>query len=395
MKKGNWISTNLGEKIEFYYGKGLPKRNRSTSGEYPVYGSNGIVGYHTEYLVNPPVIIIGRKGAAGAIHFSSNPCWPIDTTYYVKANDEIDIRYLFYYLTTLNLESLDKSTAIPGLNRNDAYKEKLTYPNLPTQHCIVAKIEELFSELDRGVECLKKAKAQLKIYRQAVLKAAIEGKISNKSYVSDIKYITIQESSERIVDCLHSTPKFAKDGYYCVDTTCIEQGRIVFEKVRFVNEDTFIERTRRLRPAYGDILFSREGTVGTSVIVPQDTDLCLGQRMMMFRLKKFVHPKFFMYALQSPFIQKQYKPLIGGTTSPHLNIKDIRNFKLPHLDLEHQEEIIEYIDTCFSVTDHMDQAIDASLQKAEALRQSILKRAFEGQLVPEEPSSVARLQPSD
>ena len=110
--------------------------------------------------------------------FSRKPCWPIDTTYYVRDSGHIDIRFSFYLLTSLRLNQFDRSTAIPGLNRDDAYDLVVCLPPLGEQRRIVAKIEELFSELDKGVESLKTARAQLDIYRQAVLKHAFEGKLT-------------------------------------------------------------------------------------------------------------------------------------------------------------------------------------------------------------------------
>lgn len=84
-----WAITKLGDLFEFEYGKGLIKKNRVESGSFPVYGSNGIVGYHDEFLVEGPVLIVGRKGAAGAISYSPSSCWPIDTTYFVQGNENL------------------------------------------------------------------------------------------------------------------------------------------------------------------------------------------------------------------------------------------------------------------------------------------------------------------
>ena len=90
----------------------------------------------------------------------------------------IDLRYSYYFLTSLRLDQFDRSTAIPGLNRDDAYELVVLLPPLAEQRRIVAKIEELFSELDKGVENLEKVREQLKVYRQAVLKHAFEGNLT-------------------------------------------------------------------------------------------------------------------------------------------------------------------------------------------------------------------------
>jgi restriction endonuclease S subunit len=177
---GGWVWTKLGEIISFEYGKGLKADKRENKGNIPVYGSNGIVGYHSIPLIEKPCLIIGRKGAAGYVHISNVPCWAIDTTYYIIPPDELNLVFLYFILSTLNLNSLDKSTAIPGLNRNDAYDLYIPLPPLLEQRALVAKIEQLFSDLDNGIANLKKAQEQLKIYRQAVLKKAFVGELTRK-----------------------------------------------------------------------------------------------------------------------------------------------------------------------------------------------------------------------
>jgi type I restriction enzyme S subunit len=80
-----------------------------------------LIGRHSVPLTERPCIIVGRKGSVGSVHLSRVACWPIDTTYYVEPPKGLDLWFLFYLMSTLSLGSLDKSTAIPGLNRNDAY----------------------------------------------------------------------------------------------------------------------------------------------------------------------------------------------------------------------------------------------------------------------------------
>lgn len=152
-----WVKTRVGELYQFEYGKSLTKHSRSNAGDYPVYGSNGIVGKHNEFLIEGPALIVGRKGAAGAVSYSTVNCWPIDTTYFVRGNPNLSLKFSYYLLQSLHLTKHEKSTAIPGLNRNDVYDEPVLLPPLPEQHRIVVKIEELFSELDKGIESLKTA----------------------------------------------------------------------------------------------------------------------------------------------------------------------------------------------------------------------------------------------
>ena len=138
----SWPMVPLKEVISLEYGKPLKSGDRF-DGPYPVYGSNGIVGIHNQYFVEGPTVIIGRKGSAGSVTFSETACYPIDTTFYVKIRDPalLDIRYCYYQLRTLELDKVNVQSGVPGLNRNDAYRELIPLPPLDVQQELVAEIE--------------------------------------------------------------------------------------------------------------------------------------------------------------------------------------------------------------------------------------------------------------
>lgn len=136
----------LGDIVEFAYGRALPKGQRR-HGAVPVYGSNGITGWHDEALVEGPAIIVGRKGSAGAIQLTDGPSYPIDTTYYVKPHRtaSIDTKYLFYILERADLNKLATATGVPGLNREDAYRVDVPVPSLEEQRRIVDILDRAVS----------------------------------------------------------------------------------------------------------------------------------------------------------------------------------------------------------------------------------------------------------
>jgi len=176
----NWVRLPLGELIKLEYGKGLTAKTRVGTGNVPVYGSSGDVGRHDEAYIQEPCIIVGRKGNVGHVFISQQPCWPIDTVYFVIPPDGLDIKYLYYQLKNINLARLDRSTAIPGINRGDVYKVDFYLAPPKQQKRIVAKIEELFSHIDAGIAALNKTKKLLKQYRQSVLKAAVTGELTKQ-----------------------------------------------------------------------------------------------------------------------------------------------------------------------------------------------------------------------
>ena len=158
-----WPVVALGEVISLEYGKSLKASNR-IEGPYPVFGSNGIVGYHNQYLIEGPTIIVGRKGSAGAVNFSELPCYPIDTTFFVHIKDRqrLDIRFCYYQLLTLELDKVNVQSGVPGLNRNDAYRKFMVLPSLATQQAIVAEIEAEQALVDGNRELIERFEKKIR-----------------------------------------------------------------------------------------------------------------------------------------------------------------------------------------------------------------------------------------
>lgn len=143
-----WICTNVGAMLAFEYGDNLPAAKRSNTGEYPVYGSNGVVGSHNECFVKEPCIVIGRKGSAGALNISmSSGCCVTDVAYYCVPPKTLSLEFTFKLLQTLGLDALGKGIK-PGLSRKEAYALEILVPPFDEQHRIAAKVDELMALCD-------------------------------------------------------------------------------------------------------------------------------------------------------------------------------------------------------------------------------------------------------
>jgi len=150
----------IGNILLLEYGSALTEEDR-IAGEYPVIGSNGVVGYHNKFKVKGPTIIIGRKGSAGKVTWIEKDNYPIDTTFYVKKTDEdVDYRFLYYVLRDMDLEKLVLGAGVPGLNRNDVYNQNYKIPSYNEQKKIITQIEKVEKQILEINQELEKGKKQ-------------------------------------------------------------------------------------------------------------------------------------------------------------------------------------------------------------------------------------------
>lgn len=138
----------MSDVIELVYGKGLTEINR-IPGEYPVVGSSGITGTHSEYLVKGPGLVVGRKGTVGSVYYLYNNFYPIDTTFYVK--DKLGLKHLYFYYFLIKRQdfiSLSSDSAVPGLNRNIALSSEVVIPSKDDIIIYNDLVDPMFRKID-------------------------------------------------------------------------------------------------------------------------------------------------------------------------------------------------------------------------------------------------------
>lgn len=165
---GEWREITVGELAPFAYGKALPEARRNVNGNVPVYGSNGVVGFHDAPLTGGPTVVIGRKGTVGAVHYSPVPCWPIDTTFFVSGSDPWLVRYRYYVLKSLGLEHMNADSAVPGLNRDAAHARQVSVPANEDEQRAIAHI---LGTLDDKIELNRRMNRTLEAMARALFKS--------------------------------------------------------------------------------------------------------------------------------------------------------------------------------------------------------------------------------
>lgn len=360
------------------------KAVENPNGKYPIYGSGGLMGYADDYLCEAGTTIVGRKGTINRPIFVPEPFWNIDTAFGVVPDKELDPKYLYYFCIHFNFMPLDKSTGRPSLAKSDLLKIEMPVPPLSEQERIVARIEELFSQLDAGVETLKKTKAQLAVYRQAVLKEAF-----NSAEV-DCKMLLIAEILTKTRKGMSTGPfgtmikksDHKATGVPMLGIENIGRGQFVDGNKIYVTAEK-AEELKAFSLRAGDIIISRSGTVGEICAVPERAEgSLLSTNLMRVSLDNtMIRSDYFIALFQSKgIVLDQIKELCKGSTRDFLNQTILKQIVFPVPSMEKQEEIVSIIEARMSVCDSIEQTVDIALQQAEAMRQSILKDAFEGRL---------------
>ena len=172
--------------------------------------------------------------------------------------------------------------------------------------------------------------------------------------VSRLKFL-----ASHIIDCLHATPEYVFDGEYpAIRTADVEPGRVRLDSARRVAREHYLLWTSRLRPREGDVLYSREGErYGVAALVPPAVELCISQRMMLFRIREPHCSQFVMWQLNCPHVYAQASEDLIGATSPHVNVERIRNYALAVPPPSEQAEITAWIEEqCRAMEDGRSKA---------------------------------------
>jgi len=313
-----------------------------------------------------------KKGAIGS------------TLMKIEPKNGIEKNYLFYFLLSLyrKLNTNPRGVGIPHVEPRLLWNSMFLMPDIPTQRAIVTKIENLVASLDKGIADLKKAQEQLKVYRQAVLKKAFEeSPDTERKKISDI---VLKVQIGPFGSQLHKED-YITNGIPLINPMHIQDGKIKPSPSYSISEEK-----RNSLPNYilekDDVIMGRRGEMGRCGLVDEkEVGWFCGTGSLYLRPnKEIVYAPFLFYYLTSSIVKEFLTGSAAGTTMMNLNKKIVSSIPifLPKT-IKEQLQRVKDIETRLSVCDKVEQNITEGLEKSEALRQSILKKAFEGKLLSE------------
>ncbi|MBE7692600.1 restriction endonuclease subunit S [Tenacibaculum finnmarkense] len=441
----NWVLSNISELLDVNMGQSPPSSSYNTEGiGIPFMQGKTEFGnlypkirkYTTDpkKIVQPKTVLLSVRAPIGPTNVSQTELC-IGRGLAGISSDILPLNFLLYYLRYIEdiLDAKGTGTTFKAISKDKLLETNFPLPPLAEQQRIVAKLDTLFGSLDALKIRLNNIPQLIKNFKQAVLTQAVTGKLTQEwrvgkeledysdKQLNDLRnkegefeninllksgrrkqkiqsftwnglnkigwaQVNIESAAIFIIDCLHNTPKFELKGEYVIDTTCISPFKIHWEKARKINQEYFEKWVNRLAPKNGDILFSREGTIGIGIKVPKEKKICIGQRMMLFRFGSYILPEFSEIYMNSMVFRDEFRPHIKGVAAQHLNIGDIRKLNFPIPSKEEQTEIVKRVENLFSKADAIEKQYKTLKEKIDRLPQAILAKAFKGELVAQLPT---------
>ena len=374
----NWTYVPFTDVFAWCPKSNIGSREAIENGKYKLFVASAteIKRYDT-FLENGERLVFGTGGNP-CIHYVNEAFSYTNHTECAKPIcEDVFVKFYYYYFQKDKYNAL-QSTFVGGGIKNSSKKKigALLVPQIDytEQKRIVSRIEELFSELDNGVETLKKTKQQLAVYRQAVLKEAFEN-CKPLSSIRDMSTLVTSGSRGWAQFYASEGAKFIRIGNLTRDSIDID-----FSDTQYVNLPDKAEGLRsKLQP--NDVLVSITADLGSIGLVPNNIgEAYINQHIAVVRFKNASQGKFMAWYLRSDWGQKDLLKNKRGAGKLGLGLDDIRDSRVPVVSDEEAEAVLDIIESRLSVCDSIEETVDTALQQAEAMRQSILKKAFDGEL---------------
>lgn len=344
------------------------KAVENPKGKYPIYGSGGIMGHADDYICEAETVVVGRKGSINNPIFVEEPFWNVDTAFGLTANKDILLpKYLYYFCKHFDFERLNKAVTIPSLTKSDLLKIEITLPDILEQQSIVDKLQSV----GKVITIRQKELAKLdELIKARFVKMFGDPVQNEKGWQTK----ALEDACKSIVDCPHSTPSYTSvnTGFMCIRTSIVKKNRIMWEDIEYIPEAEYKQRIQRKRPEKGDVIYTREGAIlGIAAVIDRDCNVALGQRSMLLSPdSKYCTPEFISVAMNfDSFLDNALKGM-SGSASPHINVGDIKVFKMILPPIEQQEAFSIFVSQVDKSKAVVQRALDTALLLFDSLMQT-------------------------
>ena len=393
-----WEIVRLKRIARLAYGDSLTANERQES-EIPVYGSNGLVGYHNRANTLAPVIIVGRKGSFGKIQYSTKPVFAIDTTFFIdKHYTKANIKWLLYTLSQLELDRFSQDSAVPGLDREEAYKKLTVLPPLPEQRAIVKFLDWVERRIRFIVAARKRRIQLLEEYRQALINDAVTGKFdvrTGKSYPSykdsgapwlgkvpeHWHLVTLKRLAKSYRN--GTTPPTAQSEYYAsgevpwYGPSSCESNEIVSAPIRYISNIALEDGVVKLVRGPALLIVVIGATAGKMALMPHDGTT--NQQITAFELPYNLRASLFIVR-QLRSSEEWLRGTASTATIPILKTSIVTHLHCAIPPEEEMHAIADYLDREAEKIDAAIEKTKESIALWEELRETLISDVVTGKL---------------
>ena len=328
-KHSKYEMVSLEDVFKLSSGRGLTQQN-IIKGQYPVYGGNGINGYHNEYFIENPVIVIGRVGAyCGAVQITQPKSWVTDNGLYVTNYlIEINQKYLAYMLSKLELNQFAKVGGQPSISQLTIYERKIPLPPISIQQEIVNKIEQYEKIISGAKQVVENYKPQIDI----------------KEDWEMVELGSVLDFVSSGATPLGGSEVYKQEGTMFIRSQNILWGENDFSDVVFIDNKTHNEM-KRSQIKQNDILLNITGaSIGRCSIFKNSNEANVNQHVAILRVTDLISPNYLMQIILNTTVQTQIWSVQSGGTRQALNYSQIKKLKIPLPSLQEQETIVSQIE---------------------------------------------------
>ncbi len=391
----SWTATKIKRVCRFAYGDSLSADFRR-DGDVEVYGSNGPVGTHDCANTLGPCLVIGRKGSFGKVSFSKWPVFAIDTTFFVDQRfSRTNIRWLYYILSDTRLDSATKDSAIPGLDREDAYAQYVCLCLETEQRAITAFLDRETARIDALVTKKERLIALLQEKRTALITRTVTKgldpnvplKDSGVEWLGEIpapwqakRLWHLTPSGRRIMYGIVLPGPNVDDGVPIVKGGDVAPNRLRLEGLNRTTRDIEAGYVRsRLRG--GDLVYAIRGSIGEVAMVPDELEGAnLTQDAARIAYTAATEGHWLLYALKSVAVFAQLEAGALGATISGINIRDLKRVSVPVPPRLEQGAIVAFLDRETAKIDAMVAKVRQAIDRLKELRTALIAAAVTGKI---------------
>ena len=354
----------LGDYVNIKTGK-LDANASSENGAYPFFTCSVIPLKIDTYSYDCECVLVAGNGDLNVKYYNGK-FDAYQRTYIIESKDKtvLLVPYVYCFLDKY-VETLRKQS-IGGVIKYIKLGN-LTDATIPIYD--IQKQKEIVSKLDHVDSLITARQEQLAKLDELVKSRFIELFENGESPIK-----TVEELCSAIVDCPHTTPKYEGElNNPAIRTSEIKKGYIAWETMRYVSDEEYEERTARLKPEAGDIVYGREGTFGNAAILPDGYNFCLGQRVMLLRPDySKCTSEYLLHEVITDDVYRQALEKNKASTVAHVNVKDVKKFKIPLPSFDKQNQFAAFVEQ----TDKSKLAIQQSLAELETLKKAMMQKYF-------------------